>query len=97
MSEEEASEGARRADARAPRVKLSEIAAVELPDGRTLGVRISDVSASGFRMETPEPLAVGLTVMLVMRRYEPVPVEVRWSEGLEAGAVFMTSAEGTVA
>lgn len=97
MSEEEAPEGSRRGDERSPRVKLSEIAAVELPDGRTLGVRISDVSASGFRMETPEPLPAGLAVKLLMRRYDPVPAEIRWSEGLEAGAVFMSSADGTVA
>ncbi|HEX6217770.1 MAG TPA: PilZ domain-containing protein [Sphingomicrobium sp.] len=93
MDEEEAPEGAGRGDNRAPRVKLSEVAALELPDGRTIGVRISDVSASGFRMETPEPLPLGIEVKLIMRRYDPIPAEIRWSEGLEAGAVFLTSAD----
>ena len=90
MGEKTVLEGADGGSARAPRVKMSEVAAVELPDGRTVGVRISDVSASGFRMETPEPLAVGLRVKLVMRRYDPVESEVRWTEGRQAGAVFLS-------
>lgn len=96
MDEEEAPDGAERGGVRAPRVKTSEVAAIELPDGRTIGVRVSDVSASGFRMETPEPLPPGLKVRLIMRRYDPVPAELRWSEGLEAGAVFLTSADDTI-
>ena len=94
--EEEAPEGAGREDSRAPRVRLSEIAALELPDGRTIGVTVSDVSAAGFRMETPEPLATGTQVKLIMRRYDPVPAEIRWARGCQAGAVFLTPAEGTV-
>ena len=90
MGEKTAPEGADGGSARAPPVKLSEVAAIDLPDGRMIGVRISDVSASGFRMETPEPLAVGLRVKLVMRRYDPVEAEVRWSEGRQAGAVFLS-------
>ena len=93
MSEEAASQGAERGGNRAPRIKMSEIAAIELPDGRTIGVRVSDVSASGFRMETPEELGIGQKIMLLMRRYDPVAAEIRWSDGLEAGAVFMTPAE----
>ena len=93
MAEEAAPKGAERGGARAPRIKLSELAAVELPDGRTIGVRVSDVSATGFRMDTPEPLTVGQQVLLLMRRYEPVPVEIRWSEGLQAGAVFLRPAD----
>lgn len=96
MSEEEAAQGAERGGSRAPRVKLSELAAVELPDGRTVGVRVSDVSASGLRMQTPEPFSVGQKVMLLMRRYDAVPVEIRWSEGLEAGAVFLAAADASV-
>lgn len=93
MAEEGAPKGAERGGARAPRVKLSELAAVELPDGRTIGVRVSDVSASGFRMETPEPLAVGQQVNLIMRRYDPVLAKICWSQGLEAGAVFLLPAD----
>ena len=96
MIEDEAPDGAGREDSRAPRVRMSEMAALELPDGRTVGVTVSDVSAAGFRMETPEPLAVGITVKLIMRRYDPVPAEIRWVQGCEAGAVFLSSAEGTV-
>jgi hypothetical protein len=96
MDEEKAPDGAGHGDNRAPRVKLSEMAALELPNGRTIGVMVSDVSAAGFRMAAPEPLAVGLLVRLVMRRYDPVPAEVRWVEGCDAGAIFLTSAEDTV-
>jgi hypothetical protein len=96
MDEDSAPGGAGREDNRAPRVKMSEMAAIELPDGRTMGVTVSDVSASGFRMETPEPLTVGIGVKLIMRRYDPVPAEVRWVRGCEAGAVFLAPAEGTV-
>ena len=96
MDDNAAPDGAERGGARAPRVKTSEMAAIELPDGRTVGVRVSDVSASGFRMETPEPVAVGQQVMLIMRRYDPVPVEIRWSDGLQAGAVFLAAANDTM-
>jgi len=96
MDDEGASGGAG-GDKRAPRIKLSEIAALELSDGRTVGVVVGDVSASGFRLESNEPLEIGMRVKLVMRRYDPVPAEIRWVEGHEAGAVFLSSAEGTVA
>ena len=96
MAEESTPDDAGRENARAPRVKTSEMAAVELPDGRTIGVRVSDVSASGFRMELPEPLPTGLHVRLIMRRYDPVAAEIRWSEGLEAGAVFRGAPDGTI-
>jgi hypothetical protein len=96
MDEEGAPDGAGPGDNRAPRVKLSELAALELPDGRTIGVTVSDVSAAGFRMAAPEPLAVGLHVRLIMRRYDPVPAEIRWVEGCDAGAVFLASAADTI-
>ena len=96
MDEESVPGGAGRGDNRAPRVKMTEIAAIELPDGRTLGVTVSDVSASGFRIETPEPLLEGLHIRLIMRRYDPVPAEIRWVSGCEAGAVFLASAEDTI-
>jgi hypothetical protein len=86
-------DGAGRGSYRAPRIKLSEVAALELPDGRRVGVRISDVSGSGFRMMTPEPIAVGLKVKLIMRRYDPVDAEIRWSEGQQAGAIFLSAAD----
>ena len=97
MDEDAAPGGAESGDQRAPRIKLSEIAALELGDGRTVGVVVGDVSASGFRLESNEPLEVGMRVKLIMRRYDPVPAEIRWVEGHEAGAVFLSSAEGTVA
>ena len=97
MTEEEVPDGTMQGDNRSPRVRMSELAALELPDGRTIGVTVSDVSAAGFRMETPEPLAVGIEVKLIMRRYDPVPAEIRWVRSCEAGAVFLSSAEGTVA
>ena len=97
MAEESVPDGPGREDSRAPRVKLSEMAALELPDGRTIGVTVSDVSAAGFRMAAPEPLAVGLQVKLIMRRYDPVSAEIRWVRGCEAGAVFLSSAEGVLA
>ena len=96
MMDEEAPDGAGREDNRAPRVRMSELAALELPDGRTVGVTVSDVSAAGFRMEAPEALAIGTQVRLIMRRYDPVPAEIRWVQGCEAGAVFLSSAEGTL-
>lgn len=92
MKDEDRPEAGDHAEARSPRVKLSEVAALELPNGRTIGVRISDVSASGFRMHTPEPLAVGTQVKLITRRYDPVPAEIRWADEHEAGAVFLASA-----
>ena len=96
MKEEQAPDGAEREDSRAPRVRMSEIAALELSDGRTLGVTVSDVSAAGFRMETPEPLTIGLQVRLLMRRYDPGPAEIRWVQGCEAGAVFLSPADELV-
>ena len=96
MSEDEAPGGAEGGDKRAPRIRLSEIASLQLSDGRTIGVVVSDVSAAGFRIAVSEPIHVGTQVKLLMRRYDPVPAEIRWVEGNEAGAVFLSSAEGTV-
>src|SRR5690349_21822853 len=59
MSEEDAASGAGDGDKRAPRIKLSEIAALELDDGRTIGVVVSDVSAAGFRVAVSEPVEIG--------------------------------------
>ena len=96
MDEDPVPGGAEREGPRAARVKLSEVAAIELPDGRTLGVTVNDVSASGFRMQCPETLPVGTKVKLVMRRYDPVEAEIRWAEAGEAGAVFLTSSDDQV-
>ena len=96
MSEDKASVDAGAGDKRAPRIKLSEIAALELSDGRTIGVVVSDVSASGFRCAVSETIPVGMQVKLLMRRYDPVKAEIRWVEGNEAGAVFLSSADGII-
>ena len=96
MGEDEVSEDTGGGDKRAPRIKLSEIAALELSDGRKIGVVVSDVSAAGFRVVVSESVKIGMQVKLLMRRYDPVPAKIRWVEGNEAGAVFLNSAEGTV-
>ena len=96
MDEDAAPQSAGRSDKRATRIKLSEIAALELGDGRTVGVVVGDVSATGFKLESNEQLTVGMRVKLIMRRYDPVPAEIRWVEGHEAGAIFLSSAEGTL-
>jgi hypothetical protein len=92
MHDQEAPGGAGSGDKRAPRIKLSEIAALEMGDGRTIGVVVSDVSAAGFRVAVSEPIEVGANVKLIMRRYDPVPAVIRWVDGNEAGAVFLTCA-----
>ena len=96
MAEQLVPDSAGREHSRAPRVKMSEIAALELQDGRTIGVTVSDVSAAGFRMATPGPLALGAQVKLIMRRHDPVLAEIRWVHGSEAGAVFLSSTEDTI-
>lgn len=96
MDDDADRESPERGDSRSPRVRTSELATIELPNGRTIGVRVSDVSASGFRMETPELLEVGQKVKLLTRRYDPVPVEIRWSEERQAGAVFLSAPENGV-
>jgi hypothetical protein len=96
MDEDTAPDGADGGDLRAPRIKMLELASIELPDGRTIGVRVEDVSASGFRMETPVRLDVGMRFLLVLRRYEPVPAEVRWSLDKHAGATFLSSSTDAI-
>ena len=96
MDEDAAPDSAGSGEKRAPRIKLSEIAALELSDGRTVGVVVGDVSATGFRLESNEMLTAGMRVRLIMRRYDPVPAEIRWVDGHEAGAIFLTPSESTL-
>ena len=62
-------------------------------DGRELPVRICDLSGSGFRIEHQGELLAGDRVWLKADRHGPVPAQIRWALGGEAGGLFLEPTE----
>jgi hypothetical protein len=58
-------------------------------DGGRLGVVVTDLSASGFGLETTETLVVGERIGLDVSRYGVFKGQIRWVRGLTAGGVFL--------
>jgi hypothetical protein len=54
-----------------------------------LDAQIVNLSGSGFRLRSSEPLEVGAQVALEVAKLPPVKAVVRWTRGREAGGVFL--------
>ena len=57
--------------------------------GREYRVIVGDLSESGFRLETDEPLDIGEKVWLRVDRGVAIAAEIRWALGREAGGLFL--------
>ena len=75
---------------RPPRIDLRRPAILIDSDGIESAVTILDVSSAGVRLYVSESLRLGELVTLRAEHGEAFPVEIRWTLGNEAGAVFLT-------
>ncbi len=79
----------KREEQRSPRVQTSLVAVLVDSDGGELPVEVIDLSNSGLRLRTTEPLIVGEEVSLRVARYGDFSGKVQWVEGYEAGGRFL--------
>lgn len=80
--------GLREFPGRQRRVHVNMPASVQVTADRALKVRIVDLSASGFRLVSEEPL-VPRQLVEVQFCKDAGQAEIRWVNGLEAGGVFI--------
>jgi hypothetical protein len=82
------------ADHRAPRIPLRQKAKMVTSDGNQIDVIVTDISASGFRLEADETfydgenIVTGETVTLRIHRRDDLRAKIVWATGCEAGGVF---------
>lgn len=74
---------------RAPRVASHLRATLIDEHGREIGGIVTDISKSGFRIKSDEPLMIGERVRVRVDRYGDYPAQIRWATGNEAGGVFL--------
>jgi hypothetical protein len=73
---------------RAPRVSANHRATLVDENGREVAGSLIDISKSGFRVTTDEPLMVGECVRL-RDAHNEYSAQIRWVNGNEAGGVFL--------
>lgn len=78
----------RAASTRSPRVNTGFVVLLRCATGK-FPARITNVSASGFRLQTPRQLEVGWEVTLESPKRAPVRCIIRWVAGKEAGGMFL--------
>ena len=78
-------------EARSPRVDAEFVVLVRCAAGK-FPARITNLSATGFRLLSARPLEAGWVVTLQLSRREPVKCMIRWAAGKEAGGVFLEGA-----
>ena len=74
---------------RAPRIASHHRATLIDTNGREMPGLVTDISKGGFRIKTDEPLMIGECVRVRVDRYGDFAAQIRWSQGLVAGAVFL--------
>lgn len=62
-------------------------------DGVLVGVRVLDLSASGFRLVADDELLLGERVLLRIGRGDGMPATVKWVVGREVGGSFLQKAK----
>lgn len=77
------------------RVDVNKPAVLITSDGHESSVVITDLSASGFRIETSETPLIGEHVHLRVERHGELAAQIRWALGNEAGGVFLESPAAT--
>lgn len=73
---------------RSPRVDTQFIVLLRCRTGK-FPARITNLSASGFRLEAPQSLEAGWEITLQAPKRAPVKCLVRWARGKEAGGIFL--------
>ena len=73
---------------RAPRVDAGFVVLVRTAAG-SFPARITNLSSTGFRMNSARALDPGLEVSLEVSKRPPVKCVIRWADGKESGGVFL--------
>jgi hypothetical protein len=73
---------------RSPRVDTKFLVLLRCAAGKS-PARITNLSATGFRLQTPRELEVGSEVTLETPKRPPVRCLIRWVAGTEAGGEFL--------
>ena len=71
------------------RIEVAHDATLVLSDGSEHSVRVTDVSAGGFRLQTDQTMPIGEHVFLRVPQYGDFPAQIRWALGSDAGGVFL--------
>ena len=74
---------------RRERIPVSHDATLVTAQGVEHSVKITDVSAGGFRLRSEVTLPIGEHVFLRVDRYGDFPAQIRWALGQDAGGVFL--------
>jgi hypothetical protein len=74
---------------RETRIQLGRPAVLVESDGCRIPVLLLDVSRSGFRLQSDAELVIGEMVELQVPRSEPIPAQIQWARGCEAGGRFL--------
>ncbi len=74
---------------RSPRVRSHLRATLIDERDREIAGIVTDISKSGFRVKTDEPLMIGECVRVRVDRYGDYAAQIRWANGIEAGGVFL--------
>ena len=72
---------------RTPRVEIDRMATLRA-GARTHWVHARDISQSGVKVESDQPIEPGTEVVLTLEGFRPVPGVVRWSAGGHCGLAF---------
>jgi hypothetical protein len=81
------------ADGRAPRIRTQLPARLIDSHGTEISVTIIDLSATGFRLLSIEPLEQGEEVRLLSGKGESQPARIMWTRDNEAGGLFLLPLE----
>ena len=74
---------------RGPRVVTDLKAVLLRPSGEEIPAIITDISKDGFKLSTDAQLMIGERVDLRVPKTGDVPAQIRWSQGNDAGGVFL--------
>ena len=77
-------------EGRSPRVDTAFLVLLRCAAGK-FPARITNLSATGFRLEAPRALEVGWEITLEAPKRPPVNGVIRWTAGKQAGGVFLDS------
>ena len=75
---------------RSPRVETEFLVLLRCGAGK-FPARVTNISATGFRLRSARALQVGWEVTLEVPKLSPIKCVIRWVAGKEAGGVFLES------
>ena len=74
---------------RSARIAVRYDAVLTEADGCTIDVVVTDVSSTGFKLESESVLEPGEEVLLQVPKHDAVRAKIQWTRGREAGGTFL--------